>query len=218
MKKIYTLLLVLGSVFTLNSCYESEISFLDSAEELGFTGSEDDIIQFLSRDAYENLLALGVTVHTGSTPPLLNGQYLMSPFILSNSNISGDEIGNQYAHNITQISNQNNEDLSVDYYGFQVDDNGSIVTQEYGVASFISGNGNNFTVIIKTESSSTDSQNNTVIMDMGIAITGTLYNGYIQNMEYAFIVIDKTGDVNDEYVEIGEGRLFVDGDGISEFY
>ncbi|HLU80728.1 MAG TPA: hypothetical protein VK010_01515 [Flavobacteriaceae bacterium] len=217
MKKLYTLLLVLGSVFTLNSCYESEISFLESAEDLGFTGSEEDIIQFLSKDAYNNLLALGVTVHTGSTPPFINGQYLMSPYVLASTNISGDyDIGFQFANNIVQISNQNNEDLSVNYYSYQVDENGNVITQEYGNESFITGTGSNFTVIIKTESSSTDSQGNYVNMIMGIAISGTVQNGYIQNLQKAFIVIEESGDINGEFIDKGEGRLIVDGDGFSE--
>ena len=218
MKKLYILLFAICAISLFNSCdTESEISFLESAEDLGFTGSQEDIINFLSQETYNSLLELGIPINTGSTPPNVEGVFRMSPNVLENSNIVDEsfEIGHQFADQILYFSNQDQEELSIDYSGRQVDGNNNVINTETGLISYISGNGNSFTVIIKIEATSTDSAGNQVITVQGIVISGTITATGIQNARKAFVIIEKTGDVNDEFIDEGEGRLLKDEDGFS---
>lgn len=215
MKKLY-ILLTLSAAFFLNSCVESEISFFEDAEALGFTGSEDDIIDFLSRDAYNSLLDLGIPINTGSTPPNVEGAFRMTPYILENSNVENEnfEIGDLFADNKFYFSNQDLIDLSIDFYKETINENGIIISTESGVESFISGTGSNFTIFVKTEGYSQGSSGQVHFVN-GVAVSGTLTTDGIQNMKYAFVIIEKTGDVDGEFINEGEGRLFEDADGFS---
>lgn len=216
MKKLYILLLTVIAVLFLNSCVESEISFFEDAEKLGFTGSEDDIIDFITQDAYNSLLELGVPINTGGNPPNVEGAFRMDPNVLERSNVEGEtfEIGDLFADTKYYFSNQDLEDLSIGYYTETIDDQGNIISTASGVKSFISGSGNKFTIIVRTEGASQGSSGPVNFVN-GVVVSGTLNTDGVQDMKYAFVIIEKTGDVNDEFIDEGEGRLFRDEDGFS---
>src|SRR5690606_23325657 len=217
MKKLY-ILLTLCAAFFLNSCVESEKSFFEDAEEFGFTGSQDDIIDFLSQDAYNSLLDLGIPINTGDTPPNVEGAFRMTPYILENSNVENEnfEIGDLFADNKFYFSNQNFETLSIDFYKETINDNGVLISTETGLfgKSFISGSGNKFTIFVKTEGFSEGSSGQVHFIN-GVAVSGTLAADGVQDMKHAFVILEKTGDVNGEFINEDEGRLFEYADGLS---
>ncbi|AFL79888.1 hypothetical protein Aeqsu_0375 [Aequorivita sublithincola DSM 14238] len=216
MKKLYILFFAISASLFLNSCVESEISFLESAEELGFTGSTADIKKFLSDEAYNSILDLGIPINTGANPPDVEGAFLMSPYILEKTNIEDDfDIGYRFADKKCYFSNQDLEELSIDFFSETINADGEILSTETGLESFISGSGNNFTIIIKIKGKSQGSSGPVNFIN-GLAISGTLTSGGIKNMENAFVVIEKTGDIDDEFIDVGEGRLIVDGDNFSD--
>ncbi|PVW14539.1 hypothetical protein [Marixanthomonas spongiae] len=217
MKKSYIYITLFISLLGLASCdVESEASFLEDGEDLGFTGTEDDIIDFLTEDAYQGLLDLGITVNTGNTPPEVEGTYLMSPFTLKATNIPGDgyETGDVFLDKLISLFGQDNESLKIEYSGSQIDSDGNSVSTETGVESYITGSGNNFTIIVKTSGTSPGSSGPVTFIN-GIAISGSIGQNGIIDAEYGLIIIEKNDDVNDEYIDEGEGRLFEDLDGLS---
>jgi hypothetical protein len=217
MKKILYILSIITIALTLSSC-ESETSILDISEELGFTGTTEDIQSFLGADNYQALLDLGVTVYNGNTPPTITGSYIISPNTLSASNIPDEtfEVGTIFFDEIISFVNQDNTELSIDYSARTIDSEGNTVSSAVGVESFISGSDDNFTVIIKINSTSIGDEGNTISFVQGLAISGTKTVSGILNIEKGFIIITKNGDTFDEFIDEGEGRLLVDGDEISE--
>src|SRR5690606_6388745 len=173
-------------------------------------------IDFLSQDAYNSLLDLGIPINTGSTPPNVEGAFRMTPYILESSNVENEnfEIGDLFADNKFYFSNQNFETLSINFYKETINENGVIISTEAGLESFISGSGDKFTIFVKTEGFSEGSSGQVHFIN-GVAVSGTLTTDGVQDMKHAFVIIEKTGDVNDKFIDEGEGRLFEDADGFS---
>lgn len=219
MKKSYLYITLFISLLGLSSCdTDSEASFLEDGEDLGFTGTEDDIIDFLTEDAYQGLLDLGINVNTGNTPPDVVGSYLISPNVLKATNIPDDgfDIGDGFFDKRISFFSQDNDDLSIEYNGAQIDPEGNVTSTETGTESFITGSGNNFTIIIRTSGVNQTGSGNTVSITNGLAISGTISEEGILNVESGFIIIEKSGDTEDELIDEGEGRLFEDQDGLTE--
>tara|TARA_R100001369_G_C3306103_1_gene166544 strand:- start:277 stop:939 length:663 start_codon:yes stop_codon:yes gene_type:complete len=218
MKKSYLYITLFISLLGLSSCdVDSEASFLEDGEDLGFTGTEDDIIDFLTEDAYQGLLDLGITVNTGDTPPNVVGSYLISPNVLKATNIPNDgyEPGDAFFDKRISLFSQNDDDLSIQYTGAQIDPDGNTTSTETGTESYITGSGNNFTIIVRTSGTSPGSSG-PVSLTNGIAISGTIDQDGIIDVEFGLIIIEKTGDIDDEFIDEGEGRLFEDFDGFSD--
>lgn len=217
MKKIIYILTLAITVLSVSSCTESEVSFLDLSGDLGFTGSTEDIQEFLSLEAYQSLIDLGVPINTGSNPPEIEGRYLMSPNALKNTNIPSDpfDIGHIFANKEITFTNQNNDDLSIAYFGRQIDANGTQINSESSTESFISGNGDSFTVITRVEGE-ISGNNGTIFTTQGLAISGSISSVGVLNIDYAFVLISKTNDIDDEIIDEGEGRAFEDLDGLAE--
>ncbi len=81
-----------------------------------------------------------------------------------------------------------------------------------GFGSFISGQGNNFTVYVKIDAEDTKGHK---LLQTEV-YSGTLEQGGIRNLQRSLFMIDDKGDPNGEYIENGQGRLVEDGDGFSE--
>ncbi len=209
---IFTALLF---IVLLSSCEESEISFPEIAGEVGFTGDRSQIEEFFDIDPnlFDAFLELDLNVFEGSNPPLLNGSYLISPFTLFGSNIpdEGFPIGEIFSDLNFTISNQDTFENTLNYLEV------SSGSPSQSFASLISGSGNNFTMFLRTQSQSQGDQGNVVNFINGIAISGSITDDGINNFQYIFVVTQKSNDTNNEFIEAGEGRLFIDGDGLVQF-
>ena len=172
-------------------------------------GLSKDINDFVPQDILDILDSLGMPINTGGNPTNIEGTFFFSPDILKASNRSNDVIGDKY-HDVTvSFLNQDNKNLSLTTK--YVDNAGSQEGNGYG--SFIVGEGNDFTVFAKIKT--IDLQYNDSALSTMI-YSGTITAQGIENLHMALVLLDDYGDPNDQYIEIGDSRVFYDQDGLSE--
>lgn len=171
-------------------------------------GSIQELRSYYSDAFVDAMVALDFNLNLGNTPPNLEGEFEISPFILQKSSVLKDStlIGNQYNAYTLEFSNQDNDLLTVDLKGLQ----GS--QMDMGNGSFIVGSNNTFAVYTKTTTTDNDG---TYPRETAIAISGTLTPNGIENLQFYGAMLDDNGDPEDRLIENNTGRLFVDGDGLS---
>ncbi|HZH69836.1 MAG TPA: hypothetical protein VFD80_05250 [Flavobacteriaceae bacterium] len=191
-------LLICSLVLLISSCSSDD----DSG---GFDGSTGDIKDFVTPELYDIMTELGLVIHTGNTPPLLEGGYYMSPCILSATNIETDNIGAAYASQTFYLSNMNADNLTIDYAG------GGGSQQDDGSGSFISGSGNDFSIFLTITSEISGYEADTVFV-----LSGTETNDGFVDFQLAVFMKDNNGNPGGVFIEDGKGRIFIDGDELVE--
>ncbi len=198
MKKIIYILSIFTISLLLSSC-ESETSILNISEELGFTGTTEDIQDFLGQDVYEAMLDRGLIIHPGSTPTNLQGTFRAEPYCRVDEDGELSCFQNS-SWNVT-FSNQNNDTLSISYFAQQIDSTtGEIIGSESGTGRISGDITGAFTVIVNATT------------DNGIK-TATAYSGTLNSLgiaEYQDIY------VNDTDSSVLTPVLYIDGDGTAE--
>lgn len=179
----------------------------DSNEEDGTTmiSTLQDVERFYTPELVDSLETLGFLFRLGDTPPIIEGAYQVTPFVLQASLVPTDSIGSQFADQIITFSNQDNTALTID---FKIE-GGSQTT--VGSGSFISGTDNQFSVFLITQSRTDES----VLVDTTVSITGIVTAEGIENLQFAGLMLDDKGDPDDLYISNNTGRLIVDQDSIS---
>ncbi|MBR9916079.1 MAG: hypothetical protein GYB32_14905 [Algicola sp.] len=178
----------------------------DNGEDIGnqFDGSLESVEDFFSPDLVQALQDLGFIINTGNNPPNIEGVFFSSPFILEASSVPGDFIGQTFADYTSEFFNQNNQALTLDFNGM-----GGTQTDE-GFGSFVSGDGNLFSVYLKntTRIGNFDAET-------AIAISGRITQDGIEDFKYATLMLDDGGDPEGVYIENNTGRLLYDSDEFS---
>lgn len=200
LKPLFQLILVSLIIFSCSSDDDSS----DNSNN-AFNGSIESIENFFNPGVIAAFNELGFTINTGNNPPqIFEGSYLASPFILENTSVQGDNIGNQFSDYFFQFSNQNNTNLTIDFFG----SGGS--QQDTGFGSFISGNNSQFSVFLKITSTVSGQT-----ADFAYALSGEVTDDGIENFEFVNLMLDDNGDPADIWIENNTGRLLVDADGFS---
>lgn len=184
------------------SCKKDETNDLIEAN-----GLSRDINDFISEEIFDILDSLGMPINTGGNPANIEGTYLVSPMVLTQSNRTFDDIGKTYADKTFTFLEQNNDNLTLT----------TALTQGGGVGeglgSFIVGNGNNFSVFVRIKKDNLEHNDSTLTTQI---FSGTLTSDGITNLYNALVMLDDYGDPNDRYIAIGDARVFYDEDGFSE--
>jgi len=207
-KKLIPILIV-AIVFIANGCMKNGDDTLilpEKNSKIESNGLSKDINSFISEDLLYKIKSMGMPINTGGNPPMIENYYLMTPCILKSSNISIDEIGKEYVDLFVKFSQQNNNDLTITI-GEKYE--GSIGT---GTGGYVVGDGNKFTVVGNMETKHTDG----TITNTAVIYSGTISNGGIIDFYYALFMVNDHGDVKNQYIENGQGRVFYDSDGFSE--
>jgi hypothetical protein len=220
MKK-FTFTLALAISFVFSSCDDSETSFYDligGSEELSFGGTTDEIIDVIGQAAYDAITQdLAFPINTGSTPPTIEGVYIMNPTEQYNSGIGSYEESDRFIYFSCTGQTSNLEvQYQADFYSTGPD--GSIgggddvfILDEIGFGrSFISGNSNTgaFTLIVKTDLG--DGRTDV------IALSGIFAgNGQVENLEYAYVEFDNGDPATGNITTAGKFR---DADFTSELF
>jgi hypothetical protein len=178
----------------------------DLIEENGLSRNINDLI---SDDILEILDSLGMPIHTGGNPANIEGTFLITPVILMSSNIETDIIGSKFNDLLVAFLGQNNDELTIttEYVEEAASQEGE------GFGSFIVGEGNDFSVFAKNMTYDTfdnDSALTTIIF------SGTIGEEGIDDLHIAVVMLNDFGDPNNQYIDIGDSRVFYDEDGISE--
>jgi len=144
-------------------------------------------------------------VFEGSDPPDIQGIFYESPHTLKASNHIGDSITYVYNPWKFQLSNQDFETKSISL------DFKSGKSIGYGLTSFLSGSGNNFTLFAKVLADKNGYKSEYIRI-----ISGTITEEGIDGCHIAFFMVDDYGDPADQYIAEGECRVLYDSDGLAE--
>lgn len=152
-------------------------------------------------------LEVYMPIHEGTNPPIIDGVYLMSPLeavYASDNGFNPGDVANDY---VIRFTNQNAKNHTLSYAEMD------LVADAYGSSDDVTiiGHNNNFTTyFISSGISSGVSYKETIL----ISGTWTMYG--IQDIYYAFVMVDKGYDPNGELMNENEFRVFKDSDRLAE--
>ena len=210
MKKIQTLIsaVALFSFSLFSSCLDDgkETIVLED-EEVAATG----IYRAVPKATVEKLQN-HMPIYEGDNPPSIEGCYLIDPMVVvycEDQGNGGYDPGEEVIETKIRFSNQNNGKGTIDYEGE------SVSSREVGKGAFISGDGNNFTAYFDTDGEH-DGNSGIIKTTRALIISGTKTSSGIKDLKYAFTMVKKVGDVDDELMEEGVYRVFKDKDGLAK--
>jgi hypothetical protein len=166
-----------------------------------------DIQKIVPQSVIDDLRKRGMTVNEGQTPPTLNGTIYVDPYRLVSP------YGPDDAWSIGKIITS----YYYKFYGQTADNkikydftNGS--DKGTGNGAFVSGKDNLFTIF---------SQDNGTLKGVNyksVAIlSGELTDKGIKNCQYAFVITEKSADPDGIMIDVGQGRIWEDGDKLATF-
>lgn len=202
-KKALSLLSLLAVGFMITDCNKDENEFVFPNNT--FNGSVQSIQKFVTPELYTTMIDLGLNIHPGDFPPIVNGQYLASELLLQSSNIATDIINLEYAATYFTFKKQKPQNLAINMT--YITDNGTESSR--GNQTVISGNGNYFTVfgkqtVIEDEGSA----------DMIVVISGRLTEEGITYFQFGLFMLDNHNVSG--FIENRQGRLFYDSDNLAQ--
>lgn len=171
------------------------------------TDLSNEIQALVPQNLLDTLQKKGLIINKGTLPPKIEGIFLVSPFTLvSNYGIEDSwlpgKIIDDYMYKFHSQNNENQE-IKYDYKGVSNSDTGT------GKGSFVSGNGNFFTIF-----SESDGKKGSLVTYKSIDVfSGEITDSGIKNLQYGLIMKEKTGDdSNVALIKIGKARVYKDGD------
>jgi hypothetical protein len=185
---------------SVGTSYGSVVSFktLDN-------GLTHDINNYVPQSIIDQMIALGMPIYTGKTPPNIEGIYLVTPNILIGTNVPNDvQTGTKFADMRVQFSQQDNSKLTVNVAWVQSTSSG------VSTNSWVVGSGNTFTVFVSVANRDSDGRTALSVE----SYSGTIDASGIINMFNAYFMIDNNG--NGYYIPNGTGRVLYDSDSFSE--
>jgi hypothetical protein len=174
-------------------------------------GFSEQIQKIVPQSILDSLQKKGLVINQGTVPPSLEGIFLCSLNELVSNYGAGDsyKTGDLFADYKYKIYEQSTDKLTIklDYKGIGTSDNG------IGKGSFVSGNGNFFTIFSETSGTS-----GSLITYKALDIySGEMTSTGIKNFQKGFVLTDKTNDPNNtSLIAVGKGRVFKDKDGLAE--
>jgi len=148
-----------------------------------------------------------ITIYDGANPPNIEGDYLISPALLSYDSDNDFNVGYQFTDVYIRFLNQDMIHNTLDYQ----EKSGNSTSS--GIGCFISGEGNNFSVFFNTEG--VGNPDYIIHYKTALVISGTKTSSGIQNLEYAFVMVYKDYDPQPYYMAVGDFRVIIDGDGMA---
>ena len=146
-----------------------------------------------------------IPIYEGINPPSVVGQYLLSPDELIEDTTGNFEAGSLFADLYFQFYNQDMENNVLDYREKQAS------SSSYGEGAFISGEGDNFSVFFNIEGVS-EYSDYSVKYKTALIISGMKTISGIENLRYAFVLLEKSDDPSNHVMEVGGFRVFKDSD------
>jgi hypothetical protein len=203
MKKNVILLLLISVV--IYSCKKNEVSEPTIEEILN-----KKINEIIPQKYLDTLKRLGLVVNTGTTPPNVEGIYVVAPHKMANSNIPNDYYWN---HDFSDAKVKFT-DQSIKDFGIKLFAKNYLAANDTSIVTAISGNGNDFTVYGKVKAVAA---NNLDYIIVGVIISGTKDGTAIKKLKTGLINIDASKDFsNGTFILEGQGRIAYDSDNISE--
>ena len=185
------------------------------SELLSITTFEVEFDERITQDIPEEYLtkmSAYMPIYSGSTPPNIEGVYLIHPSTrIYDSGSNSIEI-KVYADVVPEYTDQDMTKNTV-MYRYEQRNNGRVLSTTDKEEAKVLGEGENFTTftIVISSSSSDDSWSK-----MATICSGTKIGDGIKNFFRGILVLDKY-DPNNDQMDIGDFRIFKDEDGMSEY-
>lgn len=194
--------------FVLFSCSKDD----DNQEQ---QGSISDIKNWANAEIIDAIEDLGYTIHDGNNPPNIEGKYQISSRILEASSVPGDyPIGTTFFRINMTFDNQDNNTLTVNFTGVELDSNGNAyntqVVDNFNKNSYITGSGNLFTAFFKV-----NEDNNGIPAQLLYVFSGEITENGISNIRNALFMLDNYGN-SSTYMDNNTGRVFKDSDDMAD--
>ena len=195
--------------------YEVSLTYNNNAVIVEFTGDiypwgeEDDRFEDVVPDDIREDLDDWIPIYSGVNPPIVEGSYFIDPFETvhcEDEGVGGYDPGHIVNSMIIKFSNQNTSNNTVDY---NEKTEGGNATGE-GNGAFISGSGNDFTAFFNVTGATDGISTRTAVV-----ISGTKSSSGISNLYYAFVMVEKGYDPDNDLMQEGVFRVFKDKDGLS---
>lgn len=176
--------------------------------ENGDTESEERLNQVIPEELRDQLDDY-IPIYDGSNPPNVEGEYVISPMEMTYDSNNGFEVGHVFVDTYIKFFNQNMVNNTLDFQ----EQSGS--SESTGKGCFISGEGDRFSVFFNTVGVTRYSYD--INFKTALVISGIKSYYGLEDLYYAFIMVDKSSDPDTYIMEIGDFRVFKDGDGISYY-
>ena len=148
-----------------------------------------------------------IHIYDGANPPNIEGDYLMSPCLLSYDSRDGIPVGYQFNDVYLRFLNQDMVNNTLDFEEMETSSSST------GTGCFISGEGDRFSVFFNTEGIHEDTY--TTHFKEALVISGIKTDYGIEDLEYAFVMVEKDYDPKPYMMAVGDFRVVIDGDGIA---
>ena len=162
---------------------------------------------------YLSKMSAYMPIYAGSTPPSIEGTYLMNPCVMVyNSDLNGSykpgKIFNDY---IAKYTNQNMTKNTATYQYEERNKNVDVTSKSDEAEAKVLGEGNNYTTYTIVETTNTDGS----WTKMATILSATVTAEGLRNFYEGILMLDKK-DPNNTRMDIGVFRIFKDEDGLSE--
>lgn len=172
----------------------------------------------IPQETIAKLRDMGMIVNEGVKPPSLDGEYWSSPNVMTKTSVPDDDfsIGDKFADNKIKLYNQDQNKLTISLDLNEYDNDGNVISRSNGKnGAYISGKGDAFSVFVISEGGNTG---NSSRFKTVAVYSGEKTSSGIRNLQFALLMLDNYGNVNQDLIPENTGRAFKDNDGISEIY
>ncbi len=185
--------------FTISSCKKDK----NDNPVIDNTVFPTSISNIVPQSMIDSLRAAGSNIYAGTTPPIVNGIYLMQPDSCVYDNSPGNFTGTLFSDYKFRFSNQDNNLFTVLVEQKAIP---SGTLNAAPASTYISGNGNQFSIFLLR----TSTPGGLTVQQFNI-LSGTLTSNGIQDFQNTLYVRSNDGGPANGYPGTGTIRRFVDG-------
>ena len=166
-------------------------------------GLTPEINRLVSQENLDALVDLGFVINRGGTPPILSGQFQVSPCYIAKST-AGDIEGSSTRDIFLNLYDQEELTISVDF---------KQLTQEANdIGSYIVGADNKFSIFVEVSELNTSTGSRAKVL---YAISGQKTSSGIADIRIANLMLDNFGNPSQIWMANGKGRVFMDRDNLA---
>ena len=204
-KNIYYFVMGVFALLGIVSCSKSE-----SEESTKYQNLPKEVRSIVPDNILRKLEANGMVIHTGTTPPNIEGTFNITPFELAFTDVPDNQyvVGYQITGYTYRFYDQQGVKIKTDYENLNSLSNDKAI----GKGTIISGSDNKFTAYMTFEGE--DSAIGASYKQLAV-ISGEITAQGIKNFKYAFYLLEKN-DPLDTLMPVGGTRIWFDSDNISQ--
>ena len=162
-----------------------------------------DVNDFMTPEDKRTLEDQGLTIHTGLSPPNVEGYYYANSLEKADGSMRFMNYSYRYHDQTTGLSIKSSH----------ISENGSDISE--GKGAFIAGSGNTFSIFMESISEINQGTHVTIIESARI-YSGTITSDGIKDFQFGFIVTNKQNDKDNRYMNVGDTRVIYEADGLAE--